>query len=73
MSTTNSSLDELYASLDEFNFYRANRQVIIAVQAIQKIIKYGNNQLKIVAQPETNIDVIISKNKAAEFKQWLNL
>jgi hypothetical protein len=73
MSTTNSSLDELYASLDEFNFYRANRQVIIAVQAIQKIIKYGNNQLKIVVKPETNIDVVISKNKAAEFKQWLNL
>jgi hypothetical protein len=73
MSTSNSSLDELHASLNEFNFYRANRQVIIAVQAIQKIIKYGNNQLKIVIQPETNIDVVISKNKAAEFKQWLNL
>jgi hypothetical protein len=72
-STTNSSLDELYTNLDNINFYRANRQVIIAVPAIEKIIKYGNSQLKILVQPNADIEIIISKNKAAEFKQWLNL
>lgn len=72
-STTNSSLDELYTSLDNINFYRASRQVIIAVPAIEKIIKYGNNQLKILVQHNADIEIIISKNKAAEFKQWLNL
>lgn len=72
-STTNSSLDELYTTLDAVKFYRANRQVIIAVPAIEKIIKYGNNQLKILVQPNSEIEIIISKNKASEFKQWLNL
>lgn len=72
-STTNSSLDELYTTLDTVKFYRANRQVIIAVPAIEKIIKYGNNQLKILVQPNAEIEIIISKNKASEFKQWLNL
>ncbi|CAN0577821.1 unnamed protein product [Ectocarpus sp. 12 AP-2014] len=72
-STTNSSLDELYTGLNGSFFYRANRQFIIAISAIQKIIRYGNNQLKIVVNPNSEIDIIIGKNKAAEFKQWLNL
>ena len=72
-STTNSSLDELYSGLNDSYFYRANRQFIIAISSIQKIIRYGNNQLKIVVNPNSEIDIIIGKNKAAEFKQWLNL
>lgn len=72
-STTNASLDELYSGLNASFFYRANRQFIIAISAIQKIIRYGNNQLKIVVNPNSEIDIIIGKNKAAEFKQWLNL
>jgi DNA-binding LytR/AlgR family response regulator len=72
-STTNASLDELHTSLSAIDFYRANRQVIIAIPAIKKIIKYGKSQLKILVQPDSEIDIIISKNRAAEFKQWLNL
>ncbi|WP_350284466.1 LytTR family DNA-binding domain-containing protein [uncultured Croceitalea sp.] len=71
-STTNLSLDELFSNLDESHFYRANRQFIVAISAINKIIKYGNNQLKILVDPNSEVDIIISKNKAAEFKQWLN-
>ena len=72
-STSNLSLDELMSNLDENFFFRANRQFIIAISAIEKIVKYGNNQLKIVVNPDSAVDIIISKNKAAEFKQWLNL
>ena len=71
-STTNVSLDELFSNMDESHFYRANRQFIVAISAINKIIKYGNNQLKILVDPNSEVDIIISKNKAAEFKQWLN-
>lgn len=72
-STSNSSLDELYANLDNTYFFRANRQFIIAISAIDKIVRYGNNQLKILINPNSEVDIIISKNKAAEFKKWLNL
>lgn len=72
-STNNSSLDELFSHLDETRFFRANRQFIIAISSIDKIVKYGNSQLKILVNPETNVDILISKNKAAEFKSWLNL
>lgn len=72
-STTNISLDEIYTNLNVVNFYRANRQFIIAISAIKKIVPYGNSQLKILVNPHSDIEIIISKNKAAEFKQWLNM
>ena len=72
-STTNASLDDVYTNLDSLLFFRANRQFIIGIKAIDKIIKYGNSQLKIVLQSNAEVEIIISKNKAAEFKQWLNV
>ncbi len=71
-STTNTSLDDLYTSLDSLLFFRANRQFIISITSINKIIKYGNSQLKIVVD-DADIEIIISKNKASEFRQWLNI
>ncbi|WP_420320402.1 LytR/AlgR family response regulator transcription factor [Flagellimonas sp.] len=72
-STSNSSLEELFSQLDSAHFFRANRQSIIAISSIDKIVRYGNNQLKILVTPKPDTNIIISKNKAAEFKQWLNL
>lgn len=71
-STINESLDEIYKKIDERLFFRANRKFIIELSAIDKIMKYGNSQLKISTNPESSIDIIISKNKVADFKRWLN-
>ncbi len=72
-STTNSSLDDLSNELDQSLFFRANRQFIISITTIDKIVKYGNSQLKIIIHNSTDVEIIISKNKAAEFRQWLGL
>lgn len=70
--TTNASLDELYETFDNRLFFRANRQFIISIHAIDKIYRYGANQLKITLNPPAPEDIIISKNKASDFKDWLN-
>jgi DNA-binding LytR/AlgR family response regulator len=70
--TTNLSLDELMRQLDNDVFYRANRQYIININAIKAIQVYGNNQLRLVTKPEAPEDIVISKNKVAEFKKWLD-
>jgi DNA-binding LytR/AlgR family response regulator len=72
-STTNMSLDDFFTNLNTALFFRANRQFIISINAIDKIIKYGKSQLKILLQSNTSEEIIISKNKAAEFKHWLNM
>ncbi|WP_420573299.1 LytR/AlgR family response regulator transcription factor [Kordia sp.] len=71
--TANDSLDQIYASLDPKLFFRANRQTIVAIYAIDKIIKYGNSALKIEMQPISEIDIIIGKNKVSVFKKWLDM
>ncbi len=70
--SSNSSLDELYSSLDPAFFFRANRQHIISAKGIYEILRYGNNQLKIILNPASSNAIIISKNKAADFKKWLD-
>jgi len=71
-STTNLSLDEIFVDLESSLFFRANRQFIISITSIKKIIKYGNSQLKILIDG-ADAEIIISKNKASEFRKWLNI
>lgn len=72
-STSGESLDQIYSYLDKRFFFRINRQIIVAITAINTIIKYGNSKLKIQVRPASEIDIIIGKNKASAFKQWLDL
>lgn len=69
----NLSLDEIFNRLSTHEYFRTNRQYIVSIKAIDKIYKYGNNQLKIEITPKSNDDIIISKHKVAEFKKWLNV
>ena len=71
--TANDSLDQTYSSLDKKLFFRANRQIIVSIYAINRVIKFGNNSLKIETNPASEVDIIIGKNKASAFKQWLDL
>lgn len=72
-STSNDSLDQIYSNLDSTSFFRVNRQIIVAISAIDKILKFGNSQLKIQVTPPSEIDIVIGKNKASAFKQWLDM
>ncbi len=72
-STSNESLDQIHASLDSKVFFRANRQIIVSIEAISKITKFGNNALKIQTNPVSEVDIVIGKNKASLFRQWLDL
>jgi two-component system, LytTR family, response regulator LytT len=65
------TLDELEQTLDTRQFYRANRQFIVHVKAVESVHPYFNSKLKIHLKPNTEEEVLISREKATEFKQWL--
>ena len=69
---TNLSLDEIQKQLDAKNFFRINRQYVVNIQAIENILRYGQSQLKLITNPRIDDIVLISKNRVAEFKQWLD-
>ncbi|HOY21053.1 MAG TPA: LytTR family DNA-binding domain-containing protein [Haliscomenobacter sp.] len=66
------SLEELSTMLNPDLFFRVNRSYIVHIKAIKVINSYFNGklQLQLSPAPEQN-DVIISKEKAAEFKKWM--
>jgi two-component system, LytTR family, response regulator LytT len=66
------SLDTLEEELNPENFFRANRQFILSIGAIDKIHNYGLQKLKITIKPLTDVEIIVSKLKATQFKKWLN-
>lgn len=66
------SLDEICGELDGTLFFRANRQFIIHIINVEKIIIYGNSQLKIIVA-NSDVTILIKKNRVAEFKRWLNV
>jgi DNA-binding LytR/AlgR family response regulator len=66
------TLEELEEELDPRHFFRANRQYIIHVDSIQSIHNYFNGKLKVLVGKKDAVEIIISKDKAPLFKQWLN-
>lgn len=63
-------LDELEQQLDPTLFYRANRQYMVARSAIEEIEPYFTGRLLLKVHPEPPSPIIISKEKATDFKRW---
>lgn len=67
------SLDKIEQLIDPNTFFRINRNCIINYSAIRDIIAYSTNRLKIKLKewPE-NEDVIVSRERVAAFKEWMD-
>ncbi|QEH42237.1 LytTR family DNA-binding domain-containing protein [Chitinophaga sp. XS-30] len=65
------SLDQIERLLDKNLFFRINRQFIIQLDTIRKITTYYNSRLILQLQPAVEMDVIISRERVADFKSWL--
>jgi DNA-binding LytR/AlgR family response regulator len=65
------TMDELEHMLDPLRFFRLNRQVIAELRAIGQVNLYFNGKLKIALQPAFSEEVVVSREKASEFKRWL--
>ncbi len=68
--TYRDSLDNLEKELDPNIFWRANRAFIISDKAIVKAHNYFNYKIKLEIMPPPESDVIISRGRVGEFKQW---
>lgn len=66
------SLDKLSEELDPDLFFRASRQILLSAKAISKIENYFNGRLSVSLKPEYPQMVLVSKEKAEMFRNWLN-
>lgn len=66
------TMEELEQQLNPKTFFRANRQYIIHIDAIQRIANYFNGKLKIDIKNNSDAEVIVSREKAQLLKTWLD-
>jgi len=67
-----STLDELEELVDPQKFYRANRQFIIHIDAIQSVKPHENSKLIVSLKAPWKFDIDISREKAPAFKKWFD-
>jgi DNA-binding LytR/AlgR family response regulator len=66
------SLEELEAIIDPAKFFRVNRKYLVSVSAIQDMISHTNSRLKLVLKTSDDKDIIVARERVAEFKDWMN-
>lgn len=66
------TLESLNEILDPKIFYRVNRSYIVNISAIQDVIVYSNSRLKITPHIKWEHEIIVSREKVSEFKEWFD-
>ena len=67
----NNTMEKLETELNPKDFFRLNRKIIIHADAIDQIKPYHSNRLKLqVKGVPVAEEIIISRERVADFKQW---
>ena len=66
------TLDQIETLIDPSKFFRISRKFIINIDYINDIISYTNSRLKVKLQGETGEEMIVSREKVKDFKNWLD-
>lgn len=65
------TLEQANELLDPAAFFRVNRQTIAAAAAIRRIDLHFNGKLKLELAPAPPDEILVSREKAAAFRAWL--
>jgi DNA-binding LytR/AlgR family response regulator len=65
-------LQELEEKLDPNYFFRANRQFIIHIRAIDTIKTHSASRLKLTLKPSFKETIVVSTEKTRDFKKWID-
>ena len=67
----NQTIESISKELNPSNFFRVNRGYIVSINAISLVIAYSNSRLKIKIDKAVDHEIIVSREKVREFKEWL--
>lgn len=67
-----STLDQLEKEMNPASFFRANRQYLVQLVHIRKVSNWFNYKLKVEIGGYPQEEILISREKAAGFKKWLD-
>lgn len=64
-------LEEIGSELDPKQFYRLNRQFLVQYKHVAGVHKFAKGKLLIELNPDPGEQVIVSAEKATDFRNWL--
>ncbi|SRR5258708_6935659 len=66
------TLEGLEDVLDRRIFYRLNRSHIVNISAVQDVVVYSSSRLKITLNVKWENEIIVSREKVGDFKEWFD-
>ncbi len=66
------TLEELEDILNPKQFFRINRQFIIGIDSIEKMIVVSKSRVKLFLNPPSEYETIASTDRSSEFRKWLS-
>lgn len=66
------SLENCEEQLNPEQFFRVNRTFIVHINAIKDIISYTNSRLKLVLETYNDQEIIVSRERVKDFKNWID-
>ncbi len=67
-----SNLEKVESAVDPAVFFRINRKYLCSVDAVEEVLSYSNSRLKVKLKNCSDTDILISREKVGEFKNWLD-
>jgi two-component system LytT family response regulator len=68
---TEETLERLERQLDPARFFRANRQLIVSREAVERLKSHLNGRYLLRLRPAFDRQIAVSKARAPEFRAWL--
>lgn len=67
-------LDKLEEMVDPAKFFRINRKYLVNISSINDMVAYSRSRVKLELKPRADdeFETIVSIDRSAEFKKWLN-
>ncbi len=65
------TLEALEKELDPTKFFRISRKYIICHTGLKDIVVYSNSRLKLTLKSYNKEEIIVSRERVGEFKEWL--
>ncbi len=64
------TVESLTELLDPKDFFRVNRSYLVALGAITDVVVYSNRRLKLSLGNQVSNEIVVSREKVADFKKW---
>ena len=66
------SLDKIEKMVDPDIFFRINRKQIINIEAVETMYQLSGSRIKIILNPPSEEETVVSFHRVSAFKKWLN-